>query len=109
MGYIEGVGVRFLKLTVFTALSVCLVFTVVVLVVSCRGISVPDVLIQYFFITFGVELAATAAIKIAENALKKKEVDDRITSLKENNITPERADFKAEESYDYYDGGNTYG
>ena len=99
---------RFLKRTVVLALIACLLFTAVVIALSICGVAVPDVLIQYFFVVFGVELAATSFIKIADTVVKRAAVKAKIEDMKKAGITPERSDYKADSdinSYDYNDYG----
>ena len=92
---------KFLKRAVVLALLACLLFTVTVIALSICGVNVPDTLIQYFFVVFGTELAATSFIKIADTVVK------RAADMKKDGITPERSDYKADSDInDYY---NDYG
>ncbi|CDC08778.1 unknown [Clostridium sp. CAG:413] len=99
---------KFLKRTVVLALIACLLFTVVIIALSVCGVVVPDTLIQYFFIVFGTELAATSFIKIADTVVKRAAVKTKIEDMKKDGITPERSDYKVDSdinSYDYNDYG----
>lgn len=98
---------RFLKHTVVLALIACLLFTVTVIALSICCVTVPDTLIQYFFVVFGTELAATSFIKIADTVVKRAAVKSKIEDMKKDGITPERSDYKADSDInDYY---NDYG
>ena len=99
----------FLSLIVISSLVSCWIFTGIVIGLSCVGITIPDVLIQYYFITFGVELGATAMIQIVKYFIEKTEVCNKIKLKKENNIPLESADFDTSENADgmfgsYYGG-----
>ncbi len=98
---------KFLKRAVVLALLACLLFTVTVIALSICGVNVPDTLIQYFFVVFGTELAATSFIKIADTVVKRAAVKFKIEDMKKDGITPERSDYKADSDInDYY---NDYG
>lgn len=100
---------KFLKRTVVLALIACLLFTAVVIALSVCGIAVPDVLIQYFFVVFGVELAATAFIRIADKTLERLSIKAKIADMKSENIKPEREDFQSNSNSDYYTNNYDYG
>lgn len=96
---------KFLKRTVLLSLLACLLFTAVVILLSIFGVSLPDTLIQYFFVVFGTELAATSFIKIADTVLKRVQVKAKIEDMKKDGITPEREDYRSDSEFDY----NEYG
>lgn len=73
---------KFLKRTVVLALIACLLFTVTVIALSICCVTVPDTLIQYFFVVFGTELAATSFIKIADTVVKRAAVKSKIEDMK---------------------------
>ena len=75
-----------LTVAVIASFVSCIFFTIVSVILSCKGIMLSDTLIQYFFLTFGIELGATAAIKITKSIIAGKETDDKIKRLKENNL-----------------------
>ncbi len=92
---------KFLTLSVIISLILCVLFTGVVIALECVGIEVSDTLIQYFFTVFGVEFAATAAIKISKHTIEKQKVKDKIEQIKENNLTVEKEDLRQDSSDDY--------
>ncbi len=96
---------KFLKRTVLLSLLACLLFTAVVILLSIFGVTLPDTLIQYFFVVFGTELAATSFIKIADTVLKRAQVKAKIEDMKKDGITPEREDYRPDSEFDY----NEYG
>lgn len=101
---------NFLKVSVALALLACLIFTVVVLIMNERGVEVSDTLIQWFFTVFGVEFASTAAIKIAKYRIKKQETEDKIETLKQNDLPIDKTDIGSPESDEYeYDDNTFYG
>ena len=92
---------KFLTLSVIISLILCVLFTGVVIALECMGIEVSDTLIQYFFTVFGVEFAATAAIKISKHTIEKQKVKDRVEQIKENNLPLEKEDLKTSDNDDY--------
>ena len=101
---------NFLKISVISSFIACLIFTVVCLVMNWLGHDVSDTLIQWFFTVFGVEFAATAAIKITKHTIKKKEIEDRLDKIKENNLEVEKSDLNQSDDNDYtYEGDEYYG
>lgn len=92
---------KFLTLSVIVSLILCVLFTGVVIVLECMGVEVSDTLIQYFFTVFGVEFAATAAIKISKHTIEKQKVKDRVEQIKENNLPLEKEDLKTSDNDDY--------
>ena len=97
-----------LSRAVIASFLICIAYTVTALIFTVKGYEISDTLTQYFFLTFGIEFAATASIKIAKTVIKSKETQERIDRLKENNLPVEKADLKdSDNDYDY-DGGNTY-
>lgn len=74
---------NFLTISVILCFAICIIFTVAIIVLSCFGYEIPETLIQYFFMTFGLELGATAAIKISKYAINKKELQNKIKLFKE--------------------------
>lgn len=92
---------KFLTLSVIISLILCVLFTGVVIALECMGIEVSDTLIQYFFTVFGVEFAATAAIKISKHTIEKQKVKDRIEQIKSNNLPLEKEDLKTSDNDDY--------
>lgn len=94
---------KFLKRTVLLSLLACLLFTAVVILLSIFGVELPDTLIQYFFVVFGTELAATSFIKIADTVLKRAQVKSKIEDMKKDGITPEREDYDTDSKIDYYE------
>lgn len=99
---------KFLTGAVIASFIACLVFTVVVIVLSCFGYAVPDTLIQYFFMAFGLEFGAAAAIKISKHQIKKAEVKERIGMIKENNLELDKTDLKNSSTSDGYDDYESY-
>lgn len=100
-----------LSRAVIAAFTICIAYTITAVVLAVKGIYLPDTLTQYFFITFGVEFAATASIKIAKSVISGKETKDKIERLKENNLPVEKTDVTQKNSNDYddYNGGQYYG
>lgn len=96
-----------LSKAVIASFLICIAYTVTALVMTVKGYELSDTLTQYFFLTFGIEFAATASIKIAKTIIKSKETDERIDKLKQNNLPVEKADLKdsTDNDYDYTDGG----
>lgn len=94
---------KFLKRTVLLSLLACLLFTTVVISLSIFDVELPDTLIQYFFVVFGTELAATSFIKIADTVLKRAQVKSKIEDMKKDGITPEREDYNDNSSTGYYE------
>lgn len=92
---------KFLTLSVIISLILCVLFTGIVIALECVGIEVSDTLIQYFFTVFGIEFAATAAIKISKHTIEKQKVKDKIEQIKENNLTVEKEDLRQDSSDDY--------
>lgn len=92
---------KFLTLSVIISLILCVLFTGVVIALECMGVEVSDTLIQYFFTVFGVEFAATAAIKISKHTIEKQKVKDRVEQIKENNLPLEKEDLKTSDNDDY--------
>lgn len=92
---------KFLTLSVIISLILCVLFTGVVIALECMGVEVSDTLIQYFFTVFGVEFAATAAIKISKHTIEKQKVKDRLEQIKENNLPLEKEDLKTSDNDDY--------
>lgn len=85
-----------LSKAVIASFAACIIFTITSIILEIKGITLSDTLTQYFFLTFGVEFAATAAIKITKHKIKVKE--------KELGIKPENI-----EDFDEYEGGHFYG
>lgn len=102
---------KFLTISVIASFAACLIFTAVCFAFVVRGYAVPDTLIECFFRVFGVEFAATAAIKITKQIIKRAEREDKIETLKENDIPITREDVAVSDSDDddYYDSGTVYG
>lgn len=99
-----------LSRAVIASFLICIAYTITALIFTVKGYEISETLTQYFFLTFGIEFAATASIKIAKTIIKSKETDERIDKLKQNNLTVEKSDLKDETETDYdYDGGNIYG
>ena len=94
---------------VIASFLTCIIYAIVAVVLQVKGIMLSDTLTQYFFITFGVEFAATASIKIAKSIISGREIDDRIKKSKENNLPIEKSDLKKSDDNDYDDGGTFYG
>ena len=82
---------------VIVSFGACILFTIISIILEICGITLSDTLTQYFFLTFGVEFAATASIKITKHRIKVKE--------KELGIKTEDNDY----DYDEYGGGHFYG
>lgn len=103
----------FLSFMVILSLVSCLIFTVTTIVLSCMGITIPDTLIQYFFITFGVEIGSTATIRIAKYFVNKTEVSDKVKLKKENDMPLESQDFNPpsdiDNTFGNYNGGEYFG
>lgn len=100
---------NFLTGSVIFSLVSCLIFTVVVIILSAFGVMIPDTLIQYFFITFGTELGCAALIKIANHLIKKQEVKDKINLLKQNDLPIEKKDITNDEDSEEFEDGIYYG
>lgn len=96
-----------LSKAVIASFLICIAYTITALIFTVKGYEISETLTQYFFLTFGIEFAATASIKIAKTVIKSKETDERIEKLKQNNLPVEKADLKnsADNDYDYSDGG----
>lgn len=99
-----------LSRAVIAAFTICIAYTITAVILAVKGIYLPDTLTQYFFITFGVEFAATASIKIAKSVISGKETKDKIERLKQENLPVEKADVtqKGDNDFDDY-GGQYYG
>ena len=99
-----------LSRAVIASFVICIGYTITALILSVKGYQISDTLTQYFFMTFGIEFACTASIKIAKSIIKSKETDETITRLKENNLPIEKADIKqSDNEFDYDDNGGIYG
>ena len=97
-----------LSRAVIASFLICIFFTITHVILTVKGYEISDTLTQYFFLTFGIEFAATASIKIAKTVIKSKETQEKIDRLKENGLPVEKADLKdSDNDYDY-DGGNTF-
>ena len=94
---------------VIASFLICIGYTVTAVVLAVRGVYLPDTLTQYFFITFGVEFAATASIKITKSIIAGKDTDERIRRAKENNLPVEKSDLRPSDDTDYDTGGTYYG
>lgn len=98
-----------LSRAVIAAFSVCIIYTITAVILAIKNIYLPDTLTQYFFMTFGIEFAAAASIKIAKSVVKSKETDDKIKRIKDNNLGVEKKDLsQSDNDYDY-SGGEYYG
>lgn len=105
---------HFLTISVTASFAVCLAFAVVVVVCNCRGIEISDTLIQWFFTMFGVEFAATAAIKISKHTIRKQEIKEKIENIKREGLTVDKKDLDQKSGYEYgdyddYDDGSLMG
>lgn len=100
---------NFLTVSVVLSFVSCLLFTVVVIILGANDIYVSDTLIQYFFMTFGLELGASAAIKITKHFIKKQEIEDKIKNIKENNLTLEKKDLENSGDDNEFEDGIYYG
>ena len=99
-----------LSKAVIASFLICIAYTITALIFTVKGYEISETLTQYFFLTFGIEFAATASIKIAKTIIKSKETDERIDKLKQNNLPVEKTDLKDGTETDYdYDGGQIYG
>ena len=99
-----------LSRAVIASFLICIAYTITALIFTVKGYEISDTLTQYFFLTFGVEFAATASIKIAKTVIKSKEKDEQIDRLKENNLPVDKADLKdSDDDFDYTNGGSYYG
>lgn len=87
---------------------VCIAFAVVVLVYDYKGIMVNDTLIQSFYMAFGTEFGATAAIMIFKTIIKRDAKNEKIKDIKENNLTLDKSDLNQTDNNDYYESGGTY-
>lgn len=96
---------------VIASFVICIGYTVTAVVLAVRGVYLPDTLTQYFFITFGVEFAATASIKIAKSIIAGRDTDERIRRAKENNLAIDKKDIAPNTDTDFtdYEGGQFYG
>ena len=47
--------------------TIVLVFTVIVMLLSCKYIAIPDILIEWFYKFFGLELLALSGIKVSKH------------------------------------------
>ena len=95
---------------VIASFVICIGYTVTAVILSVRGVYLPDTLTQYFFITFGVEFAATASIKIAKSVIAGRETDERIERIKAENLEVEKKDIAPKDNdYTDYEGGQFYG
>lgn len=98
----------FLKLIVTLSFTVCIIFTITILIFSIIGIEVSDTLIECFFKVFGTELGATAAIKISDKILKRWQIVEKIKMLKKEGLPIEKKDLELDDSEDAYEGDGTY-
>lgn len=99
-----------LSRAVIASFTVCIIYTVTAVILEIRGVQLSDTLTQYFFLTFGIEFAAAAGIKIAKTVIKNKEMQERIQTLKDEGLPVEKTDLKdGSEDYDYTNGGSYYG
>ena len=55
------------ELIVCFSITVCLIFTVIVMIMSAYGIETNDTLIEWVFKFFGLELLALSGIKISKH------------------------------------------
>ena len=107
--------IKTLDVIVFSALIAVVAYTVTVLIFSWHDKVVPDSLTVAFMGVMGTELGATVVVYKAKSKVKQEAIEDKIDLMKENGITPDKDDFKAETEYqgysDYYEesGGNVYG
>lgn len=97
-----------LSRAVIASFLICIAYTITALVMTVKGYEISDTLTQYFFLTFGVEFAATASIKIAKTVIKSKEKDEQIDRLKRENLPIDKADLKDSDTDYDYDGGTQY-
>lgn len=100
---------KFLTASVVASFIVCIIFTIVVLVMGAFDIMVSDTLIQYFFMTFGLELGASAAIKITKHVVKKKELEEKINNIKSNGFDLDKNDLNSSDEDDTFDDDVYYG
>ena len=99
-----------LSRAVIASFLICIAYTVTALIFTVKGYEISETLTQYFFLTFGIEFAATASIKIAKTVIKSRETDERIERIKENNLDVEKTDItQSDNEYDYDSGGEYYG
>ena len=47
--------------------TIVLTFTVIVMILSCKYIAIPDILIEWFYKFFGLELLALSGIKVSKH------------------------------------------
>jgi hypothetical protein len=103
-------AMKSLTKAVIASFLICIGYTVTAVVLAVRGVYLPDTLTQYFFITFGVEFAATASIKIAKSIISGRETDERIRRIKEENLEVDKKDIAPKDNdYTDYEGGQFYG
>ena len=96
---------NFLKVSVVLSFVSCLAFAVVCIVLNYMGIDISDTLIEWFFKVFGVEFAATASIQIVKYSIKKAQVKDKLSLIKENGLEVEKKDLEVSKSNDYDEYG----
>lgn len=100
---------KFLTVSVVFSFFSCIAFTVAVIVLETHDVMISDTLIQYFFMTFGLEFGASAAIKIAKYITKKQEVKDKVENIVNNNLPIDKNDLDSSNDDDDFDDGTYYG
>lgn len=99
---------KFLTVSVVASFLACLAFSVVCIVLSCLGYTVSDTLIQWFFTVFGVEFAASAAIKISKHTIKKQEIKEKVENIKNNNLEVDKSDLNNNSNSNGFDDYDVY-
>ena len=96
---------------VIASFVMCAIYAAVAIALTVKGYEVNDTLTQYFYLTFGIEFGAAAAIKIAKHITKETETERRIRRIKREGLPVEKADLKEKtgNTYeDYYDEGDDH-
>ena len=93
------------KFVVFSLFS-CVLYTAIVIACAYHGVFVPDILTEYYFKVFGMEIGASAIITVVKYFVQKQKKNDTINMLKENNIDVSKEDIVSSESNEQF---YTYG
>ncbi|MBO7462051.1 MAG: hypothetical protein J6T96_05600 [Bacteroidales bacterium] len=99
---------KFLTAAVVVSFVACLIFTAVCIILNCVGYEVSDTLIQWFFTVFGVEFAASAAIKISKHTIKKQEIKEKVENILSNNLELDKNDLNNNSSSNGFDDYDVY-
>lgn len=96
---------------VLASFVMCAIYAAVAIALTVKGYELSDTLTQYFYLTFGIEFGASAAIKIAKHITKDVETERRIRRIKREGLPLEKADLKekTDNTYEeYYNEGEDH-